>query len=607
MTKVKRRIMSATMAVCLLFSGCETTGVTSKDPTTEMAGDSAQNTDNANQITNSGNQSESDKTASTDESGQPIESVNEEPKNTLFREGLLAVKTESGWGYIDESGAYVIEPQFYIAYNFMPNGLAIAGDGSGLGLIDKNGNYILEPIYYNIIEEFDSNGIAKVACNSRIVGNERVFDWGLINENGECILEPQFSRIYQFSNGWAVVQRGGGGLYNYVNAEGKLMFEEMRAITGAKNFNKNGWAKINEYYTSNYIDTDGNYIFEYNYHDLGNFASNGLAYAKKDFDSKFGYIDENENYVIPPKFDKAKDFDSSGFAAVNIGFEPNYDPMTDMQPLSLGKWGFIDEQGNFVIEPKYDEIAKVRNGRAIVKMNEKYGYINLEENIMIEPIYDNLIFLDYDGAAGFILNNRVGLIDKHGNIAIEAQYLSIGEFKNGIAMYTSLDYKMGYISETGEILTEPVFSNLKYFDENGYAQAANENGWGVIDNQYNFVIQPQSWAIGDFAVNGLARVRYFPEGTSYIGEMNGTNLGKTPFGYINRNGETVIDIKYYNATDFYDDGYAVIATASETYHIINSNGEYLTEQVFGDVQQKQFYNIYHDDDYFWDDGYYHVS
>ncbi len=512
MTKVKTQIISGAMAVCLLFSGCETTGVTPKDPTTEVSGDSAHNTDNASQITNSGNPSASDKTTSTGESGQPIESVKEEPKNTLFREGLLAVKTENGWGYIDESGAYVIEPQFYIAYNFMSNGLAIAGNGSGLGLIDKSGNYILEPTY-NIIEEFDSNGIAKVACNSRIVGNERVFDWGLINEKGECILEPQsssrayqFSRIYQFSNGWAVVQRGGGGLYNYVNAEGKLMFEEMRAITGAKNFNKNGWAKINEYYTSNYIDTDGNYIFEYNYRGLGNFASNGLAYAQKDSDSKFGYIDENENYVIPPKFDNAKDFDGSGFAAVNIGYEPSYDPY--VATTEFGKWGFIDEQGNFVVEPKYDEIVDFKSGIYLVKLNDKIGYVNLVTNVIVEPRFEHGVFeygncvrLSNSDAIGY--ESEVVWLDKNGNIIERPMGRYVGY---GDGYYLSVNDKYGYLDTDGNVVIDYKFDFAQAFDENGYAVAGSkEEGAGIIDKNGSYVLSPQKVAM-DTPSNGVIRV-----------------------------------------------------------------------------------------------------
>lgn len=551
MTKLKKQIMSVSLATCLLLSGCDTIGTIFEEK--------------LNLITEE-----------------------EKPKNTLFREGLLAVKDGDRWGYIDESGEFIIEPQFYYAYNFMSNGLAIASNGNGFGLIDKNGNYILEPTY-GTIEEFDESGIAKVGFYRVNNQNKVQYDVGLINEKGECILEAKYTNIGDFNKfGWALVDNFLN--YDYVNTKGEFMLGEEMLITGAREyFDSEGWTKVSSYYTSGYYDSNGNQVIPIQYHSLGNFASNGLAFAQKDAFDKYGYIDRKQNYVIPAKFDKVMDFDKSGFAAVNIGFEPNYDPMTDMKPLSLGKWGFIDEKGNYIIEPKYDEVVEMRNGRAIVKLNEKYGYINLTENNIIEPIYDNIVFLNYDGAASVTLNNKIGLIDKNENLVTELkftslQFTSLSQFKKSVGIY-GYQGKMGYISDSGEILTEPIFTNLNFFNKDGYAQAATENGWGVIDDKYNFVIQPQSWVIGDFSDKGLARVRYIPEGTSYIGELNGTNYGVTPFGYINQTGEIVVDFIYYSATDFYDDGYAIVQK-DEKYYILKSNGEKAFESSFEEVQEK---------------------
>ncbi|HEY5522092.1 MAG TPA: WG repeat-containing protein, partial [Desulfuromonadaceae bacterium] len=66
--------------------------------------------------------------------------------------GLAAVRDDDTnmWGYIDETGDYVIEPQFGDAGNFAANGLAAVQDAESqlYGYIDKTGDYVIEPQFY---------------------------------------------------------------------------------------------------------------------------------------------------------------------------------------------------------------------------------------------------------------------------------------------------------------------------------------------------------------------------------------------------------------------------------------------------------------------------
>ena len=41
-----------------------------------------------------------------------------------------------------------------------------------------------------------------------------------------------------------------------------------------------------------------------------------------------------------------------------------------------GKWGFIDETGQIVIEPVYEGVAPFSEGLAAVRLDGKFGYIN---------------------------------------------------------------------------------------------------------------------------------------------------------------------------------------------------------------------------------------
>lgn len=44
--------------------------------------------------------------------------------------------------------------------------------------------------------------------------------------------------------------------------------------------------------------------------------------------------------------------------------------------VSNGKWGFINEQQQWVIQPKFEDAKEFQNGKAAAKLNGKWGFIN---------------------------------------------------------------------------------------------------------------------------------------------------------------------------------------------------------------------------------------
>ena len=81
---------------------------------------------------------------------------------------------------------------------------------------------------------------------------------------------------------------------------------------------------------------------------------------------KYGFIDKQGKFVIDPKFDFADSF-SDGLAAVRIGDEES------------GKQSYIDSRGKIVITPQFDQISAFSDGLAAVRVGDdntgKYGYI----------------------------------------------------------------------------------------------------------------------------------------------------------------------------------------------------------------------------------------
>ena len=65
-------------------------------------------------------------------------------------------------------------------------------------------------------------------------------------------------------------------------------------------------------------------------------SSNTLFVSKKD--GKYGFVDKNGNVVVDYIYDEAQEQNSYGFAAVKKD----------------NLWGAIDSKGNVVVEPKYN-------------------------------------------------------------------------------------------------------------------------------------------------------------------------------------------------------------------------------------------------------------
>ena len=103
---------------------------------------------------------------------------------------------------------------------------------------------------------------------------------------------------------------------------------------------------------------------------ISDFGTNNLSIARKN--NKLGFINKNGEWIIEPNYSNAKDF-SNGLAPV----EKN------------GKWGYIDESGEIKIPVKYNDAELFSdNGLAPVKQNGKWGVVDIEGNIVVEPKYE---------------------------------------------------------------------------------------------------------------------------------------------------------------------------------------------------------------------------
>ena len=307
-------------------------------------------------------------------------STNQFDKANDFSDGYAIVKKKYKRGFIDRSGAVVIQPQYNIIDAFSEN-TASAGyvnyqtSESASGYINRLGEFVIEP-QFEVTSPFQE-GLACVKKNDR---------WGFIDHSGKFVIEAQFEEANVFSKGKAAVKKD--GLWGIINTSGQFIIppkydyllgfsEGLSAV-----YTEGKWG---------YIDQTGKMVIEAQFESAASFSD---GRARVEMDRKFGMINSNGTYVIEPSFTMLHNF-SQGFAVAKKNAE-------DL-------WGYINTNGEYVIAPEFELTYDFSENLARVRKNGKWGYINLKGNIAIDPVFD----VAYDFKEGLA---RVKQGDKRGFI-----------------------------------------------------------------------------------------------------------------------------------------------------------------------------------------------
>jgi hypothetical protein len=198
--------------------------------------------------------------------------------------------------------------------------------------------------------------------------------------------------------------------------------------------------------------------------------------------------------------------------------------------IENGKRGFIDKDGNVIIEPKYDMIEIFKDGLARVTVGAEYsygyirkggkrGYIDVTGKIVIDTIFDEIDYFE-DGVAIFRIDDKKGIIDNRGNYVVKPLYDDLRLFSEDLASVKS-DDKWGYIDRSGKYVIEPQYEFAHSFSD-GVASVRVDGKLGYIDKTGKFVIAPQ-----------------FADAGSFWGGLACVSMGGDKWWYINKNGEKV--------------------------------------------------------------------
>ena len=219
--------------------------------------------------------------------------------------------------------------------------------------------------------------------------------------------------------------------------------------------------------------------------------SDGLAAVMKD--GKIGFINDKNDVVIPFQFDYTDKCRMYDFGYV---FHNGYCAMTDAD----GNLGLIDKNGNWVVEPEYDEIwAPHKSGYRVIVKDSKHGILDSTGAIIYPAEYGYISIIP----DGFVLNKggKKWQVDFDGNTVQpfmfdNTYYLKypIGYNECGDIEYAFADFAKYEVMScygvmnriTGEPITPAIYSDINMLSKDLFeVQEYDSYDWYLIDTKGN--------------------------------------------------------------------------------------------------------------------------
>ena len=394
--------------------------------------------------------------------------------------------------------------------------------------------------------------------------------WGVIDEKGNIIIEPNFEEMITIPNRnkdiFICMENVNyeENTYNVkvLNSKNKEIFTGYDLVEAIENIDasNNMWyednvLKVKKGELYGLIDFSGKEILEPKYQEINALkgTKNSLIIKQND---KLGLSDNKGNVIIKPEYKEIKSIQENyqnGYIVVNQD----------------NKYGIIDFTSQVIVETGYEDIKQITgNHMYVVKQDGKWKLINSKKETLIENVNDVTQILE--DKIIIKKDNQYGILLVSGEEKIKPQYEELSSIFNDYYL-AKKSGKYGIINSVNEQVLSFQYSKITYKKDADFVVAEKENvAMGEIYN--NKFEKKLDGIVSDInAEKGYIRIyieneyKYynlsFEEKTSTEFLQNNNLLlskkdGK--YGYINRDGNLVIDYTYEDAQELNEYGYAAV-------------------------------------------------
>ena len=417
------------------------------------------------------------------------------------------------------------------------------------GVIDSNGDNVIDPSYAEMIivpnskndvflctydVDYDNNTYKTKALNSE---NKEIFTE---YDHVEAISNKDTDNNLWYENDVVRVEKN--ALYGLIDLSGKELlqceYDKIEALEGVQNtfkITKDGKVGI--------ADNKGNVLITPSYAEITSLDKDkSQGFIVKNSEGKYGIVDTANKQVLETKYD-----------AVEKIYRNDYYVVTEN-----GKQEVIKKDGNIVLSGNYDKIEAIlqnpENG-IIYKQKEKYGIMNLSGAVVIKPEYEKL----KEGASGSIIakkDSKYGIIDLQGNQKVEFKYQNLSYNEKADL----------YIAEDDQYENEILDSNYQV-KQTGYLIELN------TDKGYMELNQNNSYKYYNFKFEEQNAENIFTSNTLFASKKDGK------YGFVDKNGKTVVDYIYDDVTSQNSYGYAGIKKDGK-WGAIDKDGKVVKEPTY---------------------------
>ncbi len=254
------------------------------------------------------------------------------------------------------------------------------------------------------------------------------------------------------------------------------------------------------------------------------------------------------------------------------------------------KWGVIDENGEFVIDPSYEEMIIIPDSKTdIFLCTYDVNYDTGEYSAKAINSKNEDIFTEYskvEAISNHDENNNLwyeenvlkvqrdgkwGMINYEGEIILNTEYNSIQALP-GVenAILVEKDGKYGIADNTGRLLLDVAYTeitNLGKTNRDGYIVRDDTGLYGIVDNSNNVILQNQYQEIEKVYGNNL-----------YVVTQDGTQK------VVNSNGEDVLTQGFEQISAILKtEGQGVIYSTGGKYGIMSLAGDVIIEAQYDNL------------------------
>lgn len=403
------------------------------------------------------------------------------------------------------------------------------------GLVNLKGKKITAPVYEEITSLAHKEGELLVKQDGK---------YGVINQKGTTILENKYDSIvgdgfyteddqYALSGYIVSVTTKEGYRYGYINHKQKqilkpeyasvirlLQIEQTNDIYLA--VVKNGQVGILK---------NGKEIVEYKYQDIEYNTDNQTFTLERN--SKLGVCNLEGKIIVPVEYD--------GIVIAGLYIQATKNDETQI----------FDLEGKQVEDVVFNGIHTTANDNYYITVDksEKYGIMKKNKDILVDNQYSYIEYLQEDFFVAVKEDGKIGMINAQGTTIVDFNYDVIQKLEGSNVIEAKIleqNITDLYAKDLSKIVS---VTNGNISIKNGYIH--------VIDNKMQYI---------DLNGSKVSDVTALRENEIFAKEQNGK------WGFIDKQGKTVVEFEYDEVTQINEYGFAGIKKDGK-WGVINSEGK----------------------------------